>query len=540
MTSHDDDTTSIRRRRARISPVWLIPLGAILIGCWLVYQNFLSRGPEITLVLDTAQGLDAGSTQVKVRNVEVGHVESVRLTDDYDGALAIIQMNPDTAELLSADSRFWVVKPRIGRQGISGLGTILSGAYIQLRPGQKNEKKYRFHVLQHPPVTSRNAPGVSIILTSDTPNALNVGDPIIFQGQTVGLVETAKFSVANERMRYRVFIKAPYSQIITQATQFWLRSGIDVHIGADGLDIRTGSLQTIFTGGVTFGLPDGVAPGDTVTDGAHFKLYPTRSAAREDRFDDEIPYVILLDDSVRGLSAGAPVLYRGIRIGTVKRVPFFTPDYDYSKLNEFRIPILIAIEPQRISAWLDWTPQEWKQNMLTLFEHGLRATITSANLLTGAMMITLNFDHDAPAYEPRKLGQYRVFPSTPGAITSIQQQISDLLKKFNEVEVGGLMQDLQATLQATKSATQSLNKLLSSDDTQQLTNELRATLAQLQQTLSAYQRGAPIYDQLEHTLTRFNHILGDLAPLLETLDDKPNALIFGADETPDPVPQAKP
>lgn len=534
------DNTAIHARRARISPVWLIPLGAILIGCWLVYQNFLSRGPEIVLALDTAEGLEAGSTAVKVRNVEVGHVESVRLTDDYDGALATIQMNPGTAPLLSADSRFWVVKPRIGRQGISGLSTILSGAYIQLRPGSKEEKAYRFQVIDHPPVTSTGAPGVSIMLTSNSATALNVGDPIMFQGQAVGLVETVEFSVEHKRMRYRVFIKAPYDKIITQATQFWLRSGIDVHIGADGLDIRTGSLQTIFTGGVTFGLPEGVPPGGAVTDGAHFELYPTRSAARQDRFDKEIPFIVLLNDSVRGLSDGAPVLYRGIRLGTVKHVPHFTPDYDYSQLNEFRIPILIVIEPQRITDWVDWTLAEWHKNMRILFQNGLRATITSANLLTGAMLISLEFVDGAPDYKLHKMGGYTVFPSTPGAITSIQQQMSDLLKKFNNLDIGGVITNLQATLEAIEAATQSLNKLLGADGTEQLAGELQQTLDALQHTLAAYQQGTPVYQELNSALAHFNRILGELTPLLETLNKNPNALIFGADKQPDPIPQAAP
>lgn len=529
---------AVRKRRARISPVWLIPVGAILIGCWLVYQNFVSRGPEVVLLLETAEGLEAGSTAVKVRSVEVGHVKSVRLTDDYDGAIAVLQMDPGTRELLASDSRFWVVKPRIGRQGISGLGTILSGAYIQLRPGTKPTTAYRFTALEHPPVTAADAPGVSIVLTSDTAGALNVGDPVIYQGRTVGMVETAEFSVEHKRMRYRVFIQAPYDRIITEATQFWLRSGIDIHIGAEGVDIRTTSLQAIFTGGVTFGLPQGVPPGDPVTDGARFKLYSTRSAARQDRFDQEIRYLILLDDSVRGLSAGAPVLYRGIRIGTVKQVPYFTADYDYSQLNEFRIPILIAIEPQRISDWVDWTREQWRRNMRQLFENGLRATIKSANLLTGAMLISLQFSDDESGYTLRKVGGYPVFPSTPGAINSIQQQISDLLEKFNKLQINDLIKDLQETLKAIETATESLNALFRTEQTRHLASELLDTLTALQKTLSAYQQGAPVYRELSRSLSRFNRILSDLAPLIETLNSNPNALIFGSDEVPDPIPQA--
>lgn len=526
------------KRRARISPVWLIPVAAALIGLWLVYQNFLTRGPQVTLLLETAEGLEAGRTPVKVNSVQVGHVATIRLTDDYSGAIAEIQMHPDTAALLAEDSRFWVVKPRIGRQGVSGLNTLLSGAYIQLLPGDKKQTADRFTVLQHPPITSAGVPGVSVVLTGDAATALTPGDPIVYQGQTVGQVETVEFSVPQQHMQYRVFIKAPYSKVITSTTQFWLRSGIDFHIGADGVEVRTGSLQTIIAGGVTFGHPEGVEPGQPIDDGAHFKLYATRAAALQDRFDRRIPYIVLLSDSVRGLSAGAPVLYRGIRIGTVQQVPYFTATYDYSDLDGFRVPVLIAIEPQRISNWFEWTDDEWRANMQKLFEQGLRATIESANLLTGAMLVSLHFLDEPTDYTPRTVGDYRVFPSAPGTFSNIQQQITALLHKFNDLQLDGIISSMQQTLQAISATTQSLNKLVEADDTQKLTAQLAATLNALQKTLAAYQQGAPVYEQLGETLQQLNRILRDLEPLIKTLNRKPNALIFGASPGQDPVPQA--
>lgn len=534
----DTNDHALVKHRARISPVWLIPVAAVLIGCWLVYQNFLARGPQAILALETAEGLEAGRTPVKVNNVQVGHVASVRLTDDYSGAVAEIQMNPGTSALLAADSRFWVVKPRIGRQGISGLGTILSGAYIELLPGNKPTLAHRFEALQHPPVTSSGQPGVSVILTSANASGLNAGDPVVYQGQTVGLVETAKFSVEHRRMKYRVFIQAPYSEIITNTTQFWLRAGIDLHIGADGVDVRTGSLQTVITGGLTFGQSQGVKPGAAIDDGAQFKLYATRAAARQERFDRQLKYIALFADSVRGLSSGAPVLYRGIRIGTVKQVPFFTSDYDMSQLGGFRIPVLIAIEPQRISNWIEWDDQQWRQNMHKLFRHGLRATIESANLLTGAMLISLHFVDDKNGYDVRQLGNYPVFPSAPGTISNIQQQIAALLNKFNHLELNGIIKGLQKTLAALSTTTRSLNKVLADDSTQQLASELNDTLAALQKTLGAYQQGAPVYQELGNSLEQLNRILRDLEPLIETLNRNPNALVFGAKPEQDPVPQA--
>jgi len=539
MTEQTPDQAVVHRRRSRISPVWLIPVAAILIGCWLVYQNFISRGPEITLLLDTAEGLQADRTPVKVRDVEVGHVKSVRLTNDYTGAIAVIQMKPDTADLLAPDSSFWVVKPRIGRQGISGLNTILSGAYIQLRPGSDGGPVHKFEALAHPPVTSTDEPGISVRLTSSSDEALNVGDPIIYQGQSVGTVETAEFSTEHDRMTYRLFIKAPYSEVVTDVTQFWLRSGVSLHVDAGGISIQTGSLQSLLTGGVTFGSPDDIEPAEPVEDDTTFKLYASRKAAREDRFERHIPYLVLLDDSIRGLKPGAPVLYRGIRIGTVRHAPHFTPNYEAPD-NDFRIPVLIDIEPQRVMDWVDWSNQQWRDNMGLFFEHGLRASIQSANLLTGAMLISLHFTDTDEEYTAKRFDGYPVLPSTPGTITNIQQQISDLLTQLNKLELDQVSGDLRSTLADIDAVIRNLNTLLEAEDTRQLPGEFRAAMAALRQTLSSYRQGTPVYRDLSRMLQQFNNILTDLEPFVRTLKEQPNALIFGAEDKQDPTPRARP
>jgi paraquat-inducible protein B len=385
-TDHTQDEATVnRRKRFALSPVWLIPLGAALIGCWLLYQNVVSRGPEITLHLNSADGLEAGKTPIKVRNVEVGHVDSVRLSDDYANVIVTAQMKPETKALLVGDSVFWVVKPRVSLHGVSGLGTLLSGAFIQMQPGKSSQSSRSFMVLDHPPLTPVGTPGVSVILTSDDGATLGPGDPVIYQGQSVGRVETAKFSVAKNRMRYTLFIRAPFDTQVLRGTQFWLRSGFQFHFGAEGIDVETGSLQAILSGGVTFGLLQGVNAGSKVNNGATFKLYATRRAAEQDRFNEKIRYILLASKSVRGLYAGAPVEYRGVRIGTVLQVPFFPKGVTFHEFGDSRMPLLIAIEPQRISShWINWTRPEWRQHIRGFEKKGLRATITAANLLTGA------------------------------------------------------------------------------------------------------------------------------------------------------------
>lgn len=535
-------------RRWSVSPVWLIPLVAILVGGWLLFQNFHSKGPVVTLTIDTAEGIDAGNTKLKVRSVEIGQVTKVALADDYRRAEVTVQMHPDTSELLGDDSKFWVVKPRVGPEGVSGLNTILSGAYLQLKPGGQSSAKRDFKVLDQPPATRSNEPGVTVRLTSSGDNSLSVGDPIVYLGQNVGRIESSAFSLKKRQIVYRVFVKAPYAKLINQSTQFWLRSGVDFHLGSDGVDVQLGSIQSVLAGGVTFGVPDDVEAGKNIDDGDSFKLYETHNAAVQDRYDEKLEYVVLLDDSVRGLSAGAPVEYRGLRVGTVEEVPFYRPDFKLTSFSNFKIPVLISIEPQRQSlAWADWNTQQWRQHNQKFFDNGMRASIKSSNLLTGSMFIDIIFDRNAPKFATRRVGRYQIFPSEPSQITNIQQSISDLTDKLNKLDLAPIADQLKHTVSTTsdtldqlQKVTSSINKLLNKPGTQNLPAQINNTLKDLQKTLQNFQQGTPAYRNLNQSLERLNQVLDDAAPLTRTLRDHPNSLIFGRPSGADPVPRANP
>jgi paraquat-inducible protein B len=485
--NHNDAGNTARikpRRRWRISPVWLIPLAVILIGAWLLYQNVISRGPEIILVMNSADGIHAGKTQVKVRNVGVGHVDDVRLAKNYQHIIVTVQMNPGTKKLLVKNSRFWLVKARFGRQGISGLGTLLSGAYILLAPGDSEQARRHFQVQKGAPVIENNEPGIHIELTSSGNNTLTVGAPILYQGQTAGQIESAHFSLAHKQVVYQVFIHEPFSSLVTQATQFWLRSGVSFHLGTKGVNVQIGSLQSVLSGGITFGRVPGIKPGKKVTDGAHFKLYGSQNAAIQNRFKEKIKYIVLLNNSVHGLSDDAPVEYRGLRVGTVMQVPFYPKGLHLQQFSQYRfkIPVLIALEPQRPGlSWAHWTKKQWRRHTRRFFARGLRATVKSANLLTGAKVIDLTFDHHAPEYQPRKIGHYALFPSEPSQIANIQQQLSDLADKLNSLDLKAMSGKLQhllttgnATLGQFERAAKSLNALLAKPGMQRLPGQLRS------------------------------------------------------------------
>lgn len=534
-------------RGFRLSPVWLVPLAVALIGGWLVYQNLVSRGPTVILEADTAEGLNAGKTPVKVRSVEVGQVDAVRLSDDYSGAVIELQMNPGTEDLLAEDSRFWVVKPRVGRRGISGLNTILSGAYVQMRPGKSEETAHRFEMLDRPPVSRSDAPGVSIMLTSKGHTSVNIGDPIVYQGQRVGRIETADYQPEAEEMRYSVFIQRPYDDLITQNTQFWSRSGVDFQLTSEGMQVQMSSLEAIVSGGLTFGVPEGMPAGEPVDNGAEFTIYPSEEAAQQERFNRKIKYVVLFRDSVRGLNTGAPVEFNGIRVGTVEQVPFFRDEFGLNRFADFRIPVLISFEPQRLGpAWADRSLAEWRDELHGLFQRGLRASVRPGNLLTGAMFIDLQFTDAETGYELVKLGEYPIFPSQKSSLAGLEQKINALLDKLNNLELGETVNKLNGTLSASndtlnqmESTLASLDKVLDSENARELPQALRTTLEDIQVTLKSFRQGQPTYENVNKALRRLNTLLEDLTPLAQTLRRQPDALLFGREAEEDPIPEAK-
>ncbi|WP_458524650.1 intermembrane transport protein PqiB [Onishia taeanensis] len=552
MTTEPDgqDTPPTRARisrHSRLSPIWIVPLVAMLIGLWLLYDDYISRGPQVTLIMSNAEGIEAGSTLIKTRNVEIGRVEQVRLSNDLSHIRVIARMSPDVEPMLVEDTRFWVVKPRIGREGISGLNTVLSGAYIQLQPGSSEEGSYRFDVLEQPPVAPADAKGIRLNLVGQLGHSLRVGDPVTYHGFNVGRVEEARFDPETRRMRHRLFIETPYDALVTDSTRFWPASGIDLQLDSEGVSVNVESLEALLGGGVTFGVPEDVPLGQPVTADTTFTLYEDAESARQGTFHHYLEYVLLVDETVRGLSRGAPVEFRGVRVGTVASVPWELNINERSRRAGFAIPVLIRIEPQRLGEHLETEDLEaWRTRFTGWFEDGLRASLKAGNLLTGALYVDLNFQ--SPAATPYLADSYKnrpVFPTTQAGFAQIEQKVSSLLDKLNGLEVEPVLEGLdrnlaasQAMLEEVKELTASVRTLTSHPDTQNLPGTLASTLEELRVTLEGLSPGSTAYDELTGTLQRFDALMRDLEPVAKTLSDQPNALIFDRPRGEDPQPRA--
>ena len=535
------------RNLRRISPIWLVPIVAAVIGLWLVYATLSNQGPLVTLTMSNAEGIEAGKTMIKARSVEVGMVQTVKLSEDLTHVIVTARMAVDTEDLLRQDSQLWVVKPRIERQGISGLSTLLSGSYIELLPGKKNKYRDKFDVMDTPPVAQPDEKGLRIRLISEQSRGLNIGDPVMYRGFSVGRVELSHFSTGSRQMEYQLFITAPYDGLVTNNVRFWMNGGVRFETSADGMKFETGSLENLIKGGVSFDVPKGWGLGKPATSGQQFTLFTDESSSRSRQYDRYLDYVLLFNDSVRGLSADAPVEYRGIRIGTVLEVPFQLSDVELLGHNSGMIPVHIRIEQDRFDDEDgDRALSQLSRDIEQQIRKGLRATLKTGNLLTGSMYIDLSPVPDSPpAAGYGRFGEFHTIPTVSGGLARMEQQVNRLLNKFNELPLDETVSNLDAMLKESKQSfaamrelSTNMNKLATQPGAKQLPAELTKSMQELQKTLQSFSSDSPVYGDLNRSIESLNSLLRELKPAARKVNEKPNSLIFSQTPADDPLPRS--
>jgi paraquat-inducible protein B len=274
------------RSGRRVSVVWIVPVVALLLGAWLVYRHFAEQGPLVKVGFRTADGIVKGKTEVRCRSVRVGVVEGVKLTEDLGAVQVFLRMEPEAEGLLREESRFWVVRPRVSGGAISGLGTIISGAYIELEPGTGPVlgNDAAFEGLEEPPVTAAGVPGLRLTLLAERGDRADVGAPVLFRGNEVGRIDRSVFDPELRKTKLQAFIDQRYVSLVTENTRFWIDNVVEVETGAQGVKLKIPSLASLVAGGVTFGVPEGGEPGAALKNGDTFVLYDDEGAAAESTF----------------------------------------------------------------------------------------------------------------------------------------------------------------------------------------------------------------------------------------------------------------
>ncbi|WP_370613789.1 intermembrane transport protein PqiB [Citrobacter portucalensis] len=526
------------------SPVWIFPIVTALIGAWVLFYHYSHQGPQVTLITTNAEGIEGGKTTIKSRSVDVGIVESATLTDDLTHVEIKARLNSGMEKLLHKDSVFWVVKPQVGREGISGTGTLLSGAYIELQPGNKGSKLENYQLLDSPPLAPPDAKGIRVILDSKKAGQLVPGDPVLFRGYRVGSVETSTFDAQKRTISYQLFINAPNDRLVTSNVRFWKDSGIAVDLTSAGMRVEMGSLSTLFGGGVSFDVPEGLEQGEPVAQQSAFNLYDDQKSIQDSLYTDHIDYLMFFKDSIRGLQPGAPLEFRGIRLGTVSKVPFFSPNMRQVFNNDYRIPVLVRIEPERLKAQLG-EDTDVSAHLEQLLKRGLRGSLKTGNLVTGALYVDLDFyPKEPPITGVREFNGYQIIPTVSGGLAQIQQRLMEALDKINNLPLNPMIEqatntlsESQRTMKHLQTTLDNMNKITSSQSMQDLPADMQNTLRELNRSMQGFQPGSAAYNKMVADMQRLDQVLRELQPVLKTLNDKSNALVFEAKDKKDPEPK---
>ncbi|MBK5931308.1 mammalian cell entry protein [Halochromatium salexigens] len=494
----------------RISLVWLLPILALAVGGWLAYKTWSEQGPTITISFKSAAGLQAGKTKVKFKDVEIGQVSAIRVTDGLDGVEVEAQLTSGSEHYLTDKTRFWVARPRVTASQVSGLETLLSGAYIAIDPVTEGQSTRHFEGLADPPVITTDEPGTRFRLRSPTLGSLNLGSPVYFRHIQVGQVVNYELDNDGGAVTIDVFVTKPHDRLVFVNTRFWNASGIDVSLSADGVTVDTESLLSLVLGGIAFDTPRMIeTKGAPASAEQFFPLYPNRRAAHERIYLNKQRYLMLFSGSVRGLSVGAPVLLHGIQVGEVLDIQLrFDPD----RLG-FSIPVLIEIEPERIT--VDEGVERALVNNSDLLKQlvasGMRGQLQTGNLLTGQLYVDLDFHPDAPSATLGKQGGYTVLPTVPAPIEAVTTKVKNILAEVDAFPLAQIGDDLTGILASTRGLVDSEQTKQALTDLEQTIADLRSVAGQLDATMAP--ELTRLLRQADQTVANVNGLIGPDGPL---------------------------
>lgn len=525
----------IRQRRVRISLIWLVPIVAALVALSMVVQNWLSAGPQVTVSFLTAEGLEANKTQVKYKNVVIGIVTGIALSEDRTRVIATIELDQNTEAFTRQDAQYWVVRPRIGASGVSGVDTLLSGSFIGADPGDEAETQREFMGLEAPPPVTFGVEGKRFTLLTSDLGSLGVGSPVYYRRIPVGQVVSYELSQDGKGVGVQVFVNAPYDEFVTADTRFWNASGVDVSLAADGFKVNTQSLSSILAGGIAFRAPGYSTDTKPALEGNEFELFDDMERAMAPD-DGPARYVQMrFDQTLRGLNVDAPVEFLGVPIGRVVSVNL---DYDEQR-QSFPVVVGAVIYPDRLGAandkllaLIEGSSEERSAHLIRAFvEQGLRAQARTGNLLTGQLYIALEFDRRAAdvVFDPH--ARPLVIPTIPGSFDKLQEQLQQVVEKLSKVPFESMANNIDGSLSELRKTLEQVNS--------GVLPQLQSTLERTEQTLQSANQvmadGSPQRQQVGDTLEEVQRAVRSVRVLTDYLNRHPESLIRGRGNAESPA-----
>lgn len=525
----------VQTRRWSVSLVWIVPIVAMLIGASLVVRSWMQEGPVISISFHTGEGLVPHKTQVKYRSVVIGEVTSVELAPDRKSVITKVQLSKEAESFARRGAQFWVVRPRIGIGGVSGVDTLLSGNFIGADSGDSKVSEKSFIGLESPPPITYGEKGKRFMLSADDLGSLDIGSSIYYRKIPVGQVVSYALKADGKGVDIGVFVNAPYDVFVTQNTRFWNASGVDVAVDANGLRVNTESMSSILVGGLAFGSPPHAADAAPAADQQAFQLFGDRDTALAPPSGKPVYLSLRFDQTTRGLSLGAPVEFMGVEFGKVTSVQL---DYDPAK-QSFPFMVEAVVYPKRLGPIhqkmlqiFHHTPEDeagTRDLVRTFIERGLRAQARSGNLITGQKYISLDFYPDAPRVAFNDTAQPFSIPTIPSNLERLQEQLQQVVERISKLPLERIANNLDGNLRELQNSLKQFN-------TQTLPS-VTSTLAEVRQTLqsanSALATDSPQREQLSETLDDLDRTSRSLRDLSDYLSRHPESLIRGRSRSAD-------
>ena len=546
-------------RPTRFSLIWLIPIVVVAIGAWLAWTTLSRQGPEITIQFDSADGLTTGQTQVKHKAVGLGTVQGIELSKDLKHVEVRVQMSARSAPLLTDHAKFWVVRARLSGASISGLETLVSGAFIAIDPGGPGGKpETAFKGLDSPPGIRSDDPGTVYTLSAASIGSIAESSPVFFRDVPVGEVLGYKMPPGGRgAIPVQVFVKAPYDRFLRKDSRFWDVSGVSVNFNGGSLHFELESLQALVSGGIAFGLPEQKRGADEPQADPKevFKLYASKDAADSAGYKERFHFVTYLRSSVAGLGIGSAVNLFGLQVGDVTDMRLLIDQ----NTGDSRVRVAMEVQPERVM--LDQSRPGIDATTQAMVNRGLRAEVASANLLTGTSVIALTFVPKVPPMPVVKEGDAIVVPSQAGGLDGIMSSLSTVSDKLAAMpieQIGDSLSSLLAHTDATVSGPQVKQALVELDQTLASVNQLAknadrglspamqrhgltplmqrlpAIADQLQQAVAhansalvSYGGNSDFHNSLQRTLDQLSETARSIRALSDYLSRHPSSLIFG-------------
>ena len=553
----DDDipeAVAVPPRRARFSPIWIVPILAIVVAIGIAWQRFASEGPTVTITFKSADGIEAGKTFVKYKEVNIGQVTAVRIADDAQNVEVTARIAKSAGPLMVEDARFWVVRPRISLSGVSGLSTLISGNYIGFEAGASTKKARSFTGLEVPPIITGGMSGTQFVLQASDLGSLGIGSPLYFRRLPVGQVVAYDLAPDGSSVQIRVFVNAPYDKYVVRDTRFWNASGIDVSLTANGVDVRTQSLVALLEGGIAFETPAEYASASAAAANTVFTLYQSRVTAM--KVDESIAsrYVLYFRESVRGLSAGAPVTFFGVTVGEVTDVGLmFDP-----KTLDVRPRVEVVVYPERVVAQLPTAQGARLQALIKeqsvrhqfmrklVEQRGLRAQLATGSLVTGQRFVSLGYFPKAPKVAMNWDETPAELPTILSTLPEIEEKLGRIIDKIEKMPLDAIGEDMKKALTSLDETLRDARGTIQRFDTN-VTPALKAALDDARTALGAADRmltsteanltgpGAPGQVELRNAMQELARAARSLRVLADYLERHPESLIRG--KTAEPMPK---